>query len=137
MAHFLPPCARGACVRRALKCAGASSSTSERHCFQTATLLDATSRAATSTPPPLHKQPSTPQPSTPQPCGTGSKLMAPWTQVYAPIGGSVLLSALVASLPVVVLLGLLAFAHVRAHLAALIGLATCMAVACVVYGMPL
>jgi lactate permease len=63
--------------------------------------------------------------------------MAPWTQVYAPIGGSVLLSALVASLPVVVLLGLLAFGHVRAHVAALIGLAACMAVACLVYGMPL
>jgi lactate permease len=63
--------------------------------------------------------------------------MAPWTQVYAPIGGSVLLSALVASLPVVVLLGLLAFGHMRAHVAALIGLATCMAVACLVYGMPL
>jgi lactate permease len=63
--------------------------------------------------------------------------MEPWTQVYAPIAGSVLLSALVASLPVVVLLGLLAWGHVRAHLAALLGLATCIAVACVVYGMPL
>jgi lactate permease len=63
--------------------------------------------------------------------------MEPWTQVYDPIGGSVLLSALVASLPVVVLLGLLAFAHVRAHYAALIGLVTCMSVACLVYGMPL
>jgi lactate permease len=63
--------------------------------------------------------------------------MEPWTQVYAPIAGSVLLSALVASLPVVVLLGLLAWGHVRAHLAALLGLATCIAVACIVYGMPL
>jgi lactate permease len=63
--------------------------------------------------------------------------MEPWTQVYAPIGESVLLSALLASLPVVVLLGLLAFAHVRAHLAALIGLVTCIAVACLAYGMPL
>ncbi len=63
--------------------------------------------------------------------------METWTQVYAPIGGSVLLSALVASLPVVVLLGLLAFAHVRAHWAALAGLATCMLVALLVYGMPL
>jgi lactate permease len=63
--------------------------------------------------------------------------MEPWTQVYAPLGGSVLLSALVASLPVVVLLGLLAFAHVRAHYAALLGLAACMAVATLVYGMPL
>jgi lactate permease len=62
--------------------------------------------------------------------------MATWTQVYTPVGGSVALSALVASIPVVVLLGLLAFAHVRAHLAALLGLASCMAVACLVYGMP-
>ena len=46
------------------------------------------------------------------------------------------LSALVACLPVVVLLGLLAFAHVRAHLAALLGLISCMAIACFVYGMP-
>jgi len=63
--------------------------------------------------------------------------MQTWTQVYAPVAGSVALSALVASLPVVVLLGLLAFAHVRAHLAALLGLAACVAVACLVYGMPL
>ena len=63
--------------------------------------------------------------------------MESWTQVYAPVGGSVALSALVASLPVIVLLGLLAFAHVRAHLAALAGLVTCLAVATLVYGMPL
>jgi lactate permease len=63
--------------------------------------------------------------------------MDTWTQVYAPVGGSVTLSALVASLPVIVLLGLLAFAHVRAHLAALAGLVTCLAVACLVYDMPL
>jgi lactate permease len=59
-----------------------------------------------------------------------------WTQVYSPVSGSVLLSALVAALPVVVLLGLLAFAHVRAHWAALFGLATSLAIAIAVYGMP-
>src|SRR5258708_8241377 len=59
-----------------------------------------------------------------------------WTQVYSPVSGSVLLSALVAALPVVVLLGLLAFAHVRAHWAALLGLATSLAIAIAVYGMP-
>src|SRR5258708_29774730 len=59
-----------------------------------------------------------------------------WTQVYSPVSGSVLLSALVAALPVVVLLGLLAFAHVRAHWAALLGLATSLAMAIAVYGMP-
>jgi lactate permease len=63
--------------------------------------------------------------------------MEPWTQVYDPVGHSVLLSALVASLPVVVLLGSLAFGHVRAHWAALLGLVTCIAVACLVYAMPL
>lgn len=59
----------------------------------------------------------------------------PWSQVYTPLG-NLLLSALVAALPVVVLLGLLAFWHVRAHLAALAGLAAALFVAIVVYGMP-
>jgi lactate permease len=59
-----------------------------------------------------------------------------WNQVYSPVSGSVLLSALVAALPVVVLLGLLAFFHVRAHWAALLGLATSLAIAITVYGMP-
>jgi len=58
-----------------------------------------------------------------------------WTQVYTPLG-NLLVSALVASLPVVVLLGLLAFFHARAHVAALAGLATSLAVAMFVYGMP-
>lgn len=59
-----------------------------------------------------------------------------WTQVYSPVNGSLLASALVAALPVVVLLGLLAFFHVRAHWAALLGLATALAIAILVYGMP-
>ena len=59
----------------------------------------------------------------------------PWSQIYTPLG-NLLVSALVASLPVVVLLGLLAFWHVRAHLAALAGLASALLVAIVVYGMP-
>ena len=58
-----------------------------------------------------------------------------WTQVYTPLG-SLLLSALVAALPVVVLLGLLALFHVKAHIAALAGLATSLLIAIVVYGMP-
>lgn len=45
-------------------------------------------------------------------------------------------SALVAALPVVVLLGLLAFTHVKAHWAALLGLASALLVAIFVYGMP-
>ena len=59
-----------------------------------------------------------------------------WTQVYTPVAGSLALSALVAALPVVVLLGLLAFGHVKAHWAALSGLAASLAVAMVVFGMP-
>ncbi|WP_437205606.1 L-lactate permease [Planctomicrobium sp. SH664] len=62
--------------------------------------------------------------------------MSPWTQVYTPVADHVLLSALVASLPVVVLLGLLAFFELKAHLAALIGLATALIVAIGIYGMP-
>lgn len=59
-----------------------------------------------------------------------------WPQIYTPLG-NLLLSALVAALPVIVLLGLLAFWHVRAHLAALAGLAAALLVAILVYGMPL
>ena len=59
-----------------------------------------------------------------------------WAQVYSPVNGSLLASALVAAIPVVVLLGLLAFFHVRAHRAALLGLATALAIAILVYGMP-
>ncbi|HEY7089974.1 MAG TPA: L-lactate permease, partial [Tepidisphaeraceae bacterium] len=58
-----------------------------------------------------------------------------WTQTYTPLGG-LFLSALVASLPVVVLLGLLATSRIPAHFAALLGLATSLAVAIFVYGMP-
>ncbi len=58
-----------------------------------------------------------------------------WTQIYNPLG-NLLVSALVASLPVVILLGLLAFFHVRAHLAAIAGLGISLLVAMTVYGMP-
>src|SRR5215218_2550271 len=59
----------------------------------------------------------------------------PWPQIYAPLGG-IGVSALVAAIPIVVLLALLAFWHVRAHLAALIALATAGGIAVLVYGMP-
>ena len=58
-----------------------------------------------------------------------------WSQNYAPLGG-LALSTLVAALPVVVLLGLLAFWHVRAHLAAMAALALALLTAIVAYGMP-
>jgi len=60
-----------------------------------------------------------------------------WTQVYAPILDDRLLSAAVAALPVVVLLGLLAFSKVQAHVAALLGLVMALAVAVLAYGMPI
>src|SRR5205823_8112897 len=59
-----------------------------------------------------------------------------WTQVYTPVGNNLLLSALVAALPIVVLLGLLAVFHLRAHVAALIGLTTAVGIAIFVYGTP-
>jgi len=62
--------------------------------------------------------------------------MTPWNQIYAPIGGSVFLSALTAALPIAVLLGLLAFWHVKAHWAAIFGFLTAALIAVFVYGMP-
>jgi lactate permease len=58
-----------------------------------------------------------------------------WSQNYSPVGG-LGLSALIAALPVIVLLGLLAFWHVRAHIAALAGLAVALIVATVIFHMP-
>ena len=58
-----------------------------------------------------------------------------WSQNYTPLGG-ILPSALVAALPVVVLLALLGVWHVRAHIAALAGLATAALIALLVYKMP-
>jgi lactate permease len=59
----------------------------------------------------------------------------PWSQVYAPLGG-IGVSALVAAIPVVVLMALLAFWHVRAHLAAAVALLAAGIIAVAVYGMP-
>jgi lactate permease len=62
-------------------------------------------------------------------------LGAPWAQNYDPTGHW-WLSTLVATLPVVVLLGTLGLFHVKAHLAALLGLATALLTAIVGFGMP-
>ena len=58
-----------------------------------------------------------------------------WSQNYAPIVG-IGTSALIAAIPVVLLLGLLAFWHVRAHVAAIIALLVAIGIAVFVYGMP-
>jgi lactate permease len=61
---------------------------------------------------------------------------ATWQQIYDPLGGSVLGSAAVAAIPVVVLLGCLGVLHMRAHRAALLGLAAAWLVAVAAFGMP-
>ena len=58
-----------------------------------------------------------------------------WTQVYDPFGVW-WLSTIVAALPVIVLLGLLALLRVKPHLAAMAGAATAMAAASLAFGMP-
>jgi lactate permease len=63
-------------------------------------------------------------------------MLAAWNQRYEPVADNLALSALVAALPVIVLLGLLGLLRVRAHYAALAGLATALLVALLVYGMP-
>jgi lactate permease len=58
-----------------------------------------------------------------------------WSQIYDPFG-SMAVSAAVAAIPVVVLLGGIGIFELRAHVAALLGLAAALAVAIFAYGMP-
>ncbi|MBM3335221.1 L-lactate permease, partial [Candidatus Sumerlaeota bacterium] len=58
-----------------------------------------------------------------------------WNQTYAPIGG-IFFSTAIAAIPIVVLLGLLGFLHVRAHWAALAGLFAAWVIAVCVFRMP-
>jgi lactate permease len=58
-----------------------------------------------------------------------------WTQNYDPLQHAALSTA-VAAVPVVVLLGAIALLKIRIHLAALLGLGTALAIALIVYAMP-
>ena len=61
--------------------------------------------------------------------------MEHWLQNYDPLRNACL-STTLAALPVVVLLGAIAFFHIRIHLCALLGLAVALAIALFVYHMP-
>ncbi|MFE1427167.1 L-lactate permease [Streptomyces fungicidicus] len=60
-----------------------------------------------------------------------------YVQELEPVAGSLGLSALVAALPLVIVLVLLGGVRMKAHLAGLIGLLAAVLVACLAYGMPL
>jgi lactate permease len=62
-------------------------------------------------------------------------ITAIWQQNYDPLGHW-LLSALVAALPIIVLLGSLALGHIKAHYAALAGLFTALLIAIFIFHMP-
>ncbi|MEQ1651662.1 MAG: L-lactate permease [Hyphomicrobium sp.] len=59
-----------------------------------------------------------------------------WSQVYDPFG-NMLLSASIAAIPVFILLGAIGLFEVRAHFAAMLGLAAAFLVAVGAYGMPM
>ncbi len=61
--------------------------------------------------------------------------MQPWPQTYDPFGNA-FLSTLVAAVPVVVLLGAIAWLEIKIHLAALLGLGVALAVALFAFHMP-
>ncbi len=58
-----------------------------------------------------------------------------WQQIYDPFGNMIISTAL-AAIPVVVMLGALGFFHIKAHIAAGMGLVAALLVAIFAYGMP-
>ena len=62
--------------------------------------------------------------------------MSTWSQVYAPVGGSLWLSAAVAVIPIVFFFVALAILRMKGHVAALITVALAVVIAVAVYGMP-
>ena len=63
-------------------------------------------------------------------------MFAEFTHNYTPIAGNVYLSALVAAIPIAVILIMLGVLRTKAHWAALAGLASALLLALIVYGMP-
>lgn len=58
-----------------------------------------------------------------------------WAQSYDPFGNAIV-STFMAAVPVVVLLGCIAFLKMKAHVAALLGIASSLAIAILAFGMP-
>jgi lactate permease len=60
----------------------------------------------------------------------------PWTQIYTPVAGNPVISAMIAAIPLVVIFVFLALLKMKAHLAGLLALVSAIFVAVAVWGMP-
>src|SRR4030095_13649253 len=73
--------------------------------------------------------------SSPKPHSQNEEILMTWQQVYNPVG-SMVVSTTLAAVPVVVMLVSLGFLHIKAHIAAALGLISALAIAVFAYGMP-